>query len=213
MPKVGKRAAGRSSTTAASSGGKQASAERQGQENRSFTGKVRRVLPVLGPVGIMAIIAVGLVIAADFFLSPSEDSAYGGQFIEDQGRDHIFPGQSHPPYNSTPPTSGWHYEQPAPWGISITPISEETQVHNLEHGGIMVQHWCSEGCPQLVEQLKGVVARYKSKVILAPYAKPLPKRIALTAWNWLATFDAFDEKRIVSFIEAHKDRGPEFAPD
>ena len=29
------------------------------------------------------------------------------------GRDHIFPGQAHPDYNSNPPTSGWHFPQPA----------------------------------------------------------------------------------------------------
>lgn len=133
--------------------------------------------------------------------------------VADQGITHIQPGQSHPPYNSTPPTSGWHYTNPAPWGIHDQPIDDETQVHNLEHGGIMLQYWCPESCPELVAQLKSVAERYRSKVILAPYSKPLPNRIALTAWRWIDTFDHFDAQRITSFIEAHKNRGPEQIPD
>lgn len=213
MPKTSKHAAERRLATAGASGVSQSSSDGKGRESRSVVGSVRRALPILGPVGVVAVVAVALVVLADLFLNPKNDAVIGGQFVEDQGRDHALPGQPHPLYNSTPPTSGWHYDKPAPWGISAEPIGDETQIHNLEHGGVMVQYSCSDGCPQLVEQLKGVVGRYKSKVILAPYAKPLPTRIALTAWNWIDKFDQFDERRIVSFIEAHKDRGPEFVPD
>jgi hypothetical protein len=37
--------------------------------------------------------------------------------------------------------------------------------------------------------------------------------VALTAWRWIDTFDEFDEQRIVSFIDEHKNNGPEFVPD
>ncbi|MBI4318510.1 MAG: DUF3105 domain-containing protein [Chloroflexi bacterium] len=163
-----------------------------------------------GPVvGVIALIALAIVVVP---LLGSEPTPVG-RLVPDQGTAHVLPGQPHPPYNSTPPTSGWHYETPAPWGVSDRPIDDETQIHNLEHGGIMIQYWCPEGCGDLVERLKAVVRRYPSKVTLAPYAKALPNRIALTAWRYIDTFDQFDEKRIVSFIDAHKNRGPERVPD
>ena len=87
-------------------------------------------------------------------------------------------------------------------------------MHHLEHGGIMVQYQCPTGCADLVDKLKGIVSRYPYKVILAPYNAPqMPHRIALTAWTRLDSFDDFDEQRIVDFIEAYKNKGPEFFPD
>ena len=43
-------------------------------------------------------------------------------------------------YNSFPPSSGPHYQQPAPWGIYEDPIKQTILVHNLEHGGIVIQY-------------------------------------------------------------------------
>ncbi len=120
-------------------------------------------------------------------------------------------GQPHPPYNTTPPTSGWHYATTARWGVHSNPIPDELQVHNLEHGGIMVQYSCAD-CPELVAQLEGVVKRYRSKVILAPYPD-MPARIALTAWGSIAELEDFDEGAIVRFIETYRNKGPERVPD
>jgi hypothetical protein len=129
-----------------------------------------------------------------------------------QGQQHIQIGQSHPLYNSTPPTSGWHYAQPAPWGISAVPIPNETQVHNLEHGGIMVQYDCPQGCPDIVAQLEAIARSYRSKVILAPYPG-LERPIALTSWGKIAFLDSVDEAFIRRFIAENKDKAPEFFPD
>jgi|TARA_Y100000031_G_scaffold142188_1_gene171484 hypothetical protein len=123
----------------------------------------------------------------------------------------VAPGQTHPPYNTTPPTSGWHYEGTARWGIYSQTIPDELQVHNLEHGGILVQYSCDD-CPELVAQLEGVVKHYRSKVILATYPD-MPQRIALTAWGRIAELSVFDEDTIVSFIEAYRNKGPENVPD
>src|SRR3990167_4512427 len=59
-----------------------------------------------------------------------------GQEFENQGQAHIKNGESHPPYNSNPPTSGWHYVLPANWGVYAKPLADEQAIHNLEHGGI-----------------------------------------------------------------------------
>lgn len=47
-----------------------------------------------------------------------------GQAVADMGNTHIQPPQT-AQYNSTPPTSGPHYEQIARWGIHSEPIPNE----------------------------------------------------------------------------------------
>lgn len=102
------------------------------------------------------------------------------------GHDHI-PGAAfpHPPYNSMPPTSGPHTAITAPWRIYPTPVADETLVHNLEHGGIVIGYNCNE-CAELVKKLTDlVVARKKqgqSMILLAPNPG-LNQTIALSAWT------------------------------
>lgn len=125
-----------------------------------------------------------------------------GMAMPDLGNEHIlFPSTA--TYNSAPPTSGPHYEQLARWGIHAEPVPNELQVHNLEDGGVMVQYNCVEVCPDLVEQLAGIVARYDEQVILAPYPE-MDSRIALTAWQRIDTLETVDEERIVEFIDAYR---------
>ncbi len=170
--------------------------------------KFWRMLAFVG-IGIVA----GLLIIA-LFLPTGLDLNFGsgssggpGQSVKILGRDHINVGQIHPPYNSTPPTSGWHYEDPAPWGASTVPIPDEVQIHNLEHGGIMIQYNCPEGCPEIVQKLTDISSGYKHTIV-APYPS-MDAKIALTAWGWIDKFNDFDESRILGFIKGHIDRGPE----
>ncbi|MGH2350531.1 MAG: DUF3105 domain-containing protein [Chloroflexota bacterium] len=130
-----------------------------------------------------------------------------------QGRAHIGRGQEHPPYNSTPPTSGWHFaDAVAPPGIHTEPIPNEVQVHNLEHGEVMIQYDCPSGCPEMVSQLEAIVRSYPSKVLLAPYPG-IGRPIALTSWGKLAYLDDVNEPFIRRFIAQNKDKAPEFFPD
>jgi hypothetical protein len=169
-------------------------------------------------IAVVAVLAVvGLALAwgpiSGLFNRGGAALAQGQQFA-DQGRDHINAGQTHAAYNSNPPTSGPHYAAPANWGIYDQPVADETLVHNLEHGGIVINYNCPTGCPELVQQLKDFAGQYKSKIVLAPRPNPdVPHRITLTAWTWLDGFNDFDAARIRAFIAAHKDRAPEFFPD
>jgi hypothetical protein len=74
------------------------------------------------------------------------------------------------------------------------------QVHNLEHGGVVIQYRCSEPCPQLTDQLTRVAAPW-GRVIIAP-GPFLEARIALTAWGRIDLLDEFEEERIAAFLEA-----------
>ena len=113
---------------------------------------------------------------------------------------HVPLGTPHPLYNSDPPTSGPHTDELAPWGVHTESIPKETQLHNLEDGGVVINYSCRD-CPDLVERLKAIAGRY-DRVVLAPY-NGLDRKIALTAWGRIDKFDEFDEARIVRFIKAH----------
>jgi hypothetical protein len=125
-----------------------------------------------------------------------------GTLAADQGNRHIQAATDpHEPYNTDPPTSGPHLPYIAPWGVHTRPIPPELQVHNLEDRGVLVQYNCQ--CPELVEKLTAIVRGYDKYVILAPYPH-MARRIALTAWTRIDTFDEFDEGRIRRFIEAYR---------
>lgn len=118
-----------------------------------------------------------------------------------QGYEHIASVDTpHPPYNSVPPTSGWHVATLVPWGIHKSPIPNERQVHNLEDGGVLVQYSCQD-CAALIAQLEALASRHEN-VIVAPYPG-MSQRIALTAWGRMQTLDAFDEDLITAFIDAY----------
>ena len=134
----------------------------------------------------VAVVASG--IAGFFFYQ--QVSSLPGSYVPSLGNAHIQGAiEPHPAYNSNPPTSGPHLPSVAPWGIHTAPIPRELQVHNLEDSGVVVQYNCPLGCPVLVEQLKAVVSRYETRLVLAPYPG-MDSRIALTAWTRIDTFDA-----------------------
>lgn len=111
------------------------------------------------------------------------------------------PREPHSPYNSNPPTSGPRLHDLADWGVLDLPIPLELQVHNLEHGGVLIQYNCPQGCPELAARLAEAAKPYETTIV-APYPLMAP-RIALTAWGRVDAFDEFDAERIVRFIEAY----------
>jgi Protein of unknown function (DUF3105) len=167
------------------------------------------MLLIGGGIGAVVIV-VALLVFASGVLNASSASARiaqaagsvvcsGVQTFPMQSRDHIQPGQSHPPYSSNPPTSGWHWANPQDWGIYTTPQVQEQLVHNLEHGGIVVQY---NGLSAVdVQRLTDLVKRDTYHMILAPYpGMPQGVKVAMTAWTHLQTCDGVDENALQSFI-------------
>ena len=88
-------------------------------------------------------------------------------------------------------------------------IEEEGISGEATDSGELSDAFRSEQCHKLVDQLISVYEKKgKKKLIIVPRPN-LDTRIALTAWDYLDKFDQFDEGRIIKFIDAYLNQGPE----
>lgn len=128
-------------------------------------------------------------------------------------------------YNSFPPSSGPHYQTPAAWNIYEDPIRQTILVHNLEHGGIIIQYGpdVSEGD---VEKLRSFWQDDPNGLVVAPNPN-LDAKFALTAWNepeyeragefenvdpgkgYVLTCTKFDENTFAEFRDERRNKAGE----
>ena len=139
-----------------------------------------------------------------YFISQPEKSR-SGVAIPILGQEHIPVGASHPPYNSNPPTSGWHYAEPAPWGMHQNELPDEQLIHNLEHGGIWISY---VGIDDATKSALEKIATSQIKVVIEPRAKN-DAPIILASWGRLLKLERFDEEAVLDFIKANRNRSPE----
>ena len=160
--------------------------------------------------GLLGVVAVGVVVGL-VLLRPGASEAAPGERFPIQGQQHIEPGTEHPPYNSDPPTSGWHYPEDLKTGFYEVPYPDEMLVHNLEHGHIVFSYDCPKlaDCETVKQQIRTLMADYDNWKITAVPRQNRDAALALTAWGWLLSLDGFDERRIRAFVDAWRDRGPE----
>ena len=124
-----------------------------------------------------------------------------------QGQTHIEIGASHPAYNSNPPTSGWHYIDPAPWGVYPNQLPDETLIHNLEHGGI----WLSYKDPTN-QRHHQPIKRHCEPLSTHIIVEPRPQNdspVAVAAWGQLLKMDTVNYDVIYAFIRRYRKHGPE----
>jgi hypothetical protein len=127
------------------------------------------------------------------------------------GQAHVQALTPSPKYNSFPPTSGPHYVEPAPWNFYDSPVDSQVRVvHNLEHGGIVVQ-WGTGVPPTTVEHLRGFWQDSPNGMLMDPLPK-LGDKIAMTAWTHLGTCTTFTESAFRAFRDAYRGKGPERIP-
>jgi hypothetical protein len=176
-------------------------------------------------VGVGVAIIVAAAIVGIFFATRSSNAEASGadgsclrQTFPPMGRQHIEKLSSSFRYNSYPPTSGPHYppgpKAPAVWNLYDTPVDETALVHNLEHGGIVVQY----GADVPASTVEQIANWYQSSdpngIVVAPIwpsiqAKPpadASKKIFLTAWTHRMTCPTFDEGAFDNFRDDY--RGP-----
>lgn len=176
---------------------------RREDQRRRERQRRRRATAITIGIALATVAALGLGVW-------SKSRSRPGERVPGQGTTHIQMGQSHPAYNSNPPTSGWHLPQTVQWGLPRTEIPDEFAVHNLEHGGI----WITYQDPRdgnLVKKLEALASRYPTKIIVSP-RPTTDSAIAVVAWERLLKLHTYDETRIVEFIDAFRNRGPENVP-
>ncbi|MGH3034494.1 MAG: DUF3105 domain-containing protein [Gaiellaceae bacterium] len=178
--------------------------------------RTRTVFVALAGVIVLAAAGVGIAMALGGPGAIEESTVCKLQSFSDQGRNHISEPSEGFEYNSTPPTSGEHYPQPdAPviWNVYDQPLDQTALVHNLEHGGVVVQYGSG-----VSEATVGAIVDWYGDdprgLVVAPLPPELEEekpalegRIAVTAWTHLMTCSAFEEAAFDEFLDRY--RGPQ----
>ena len=122
---------------------------------------------------------------------------------------HIRPGSTFEgQYNSSPPTSGPHWDSGwAGCGFFVEEMPDEQVVHNMEHGQVVISYNLSD--EDEIEQLREIARTLlgrRSWMIMRPYSKIGEGRIALTTWGWKDEFSISEltDERVRNFYFAHR---------
>jgi len=164
-----------------------------------------------GFLRLIILLVVLAVVAYGVYLLVRASEPDGPDFSishESQGAEHIADGAEHPPYNSNPPSSGWHFATPASGGFYDEPLPDERVVHNLEHGDIWIAYR-----PDIGEGAKDTLRSFAGRFTVVSPREANEGDISLVAWGRVDTFDItgglVDEERIRDFIKRYDNRGPE----
>lgn len=134
--------------------------------------------------------------------------------LPSEGADHIEAGQR-VTYDTDPPASGPHWgapNGPLPTGIYNQAFPDESTVHNLEHGHVIVHHNALP--PDVVNEIEGLVRA--DPVQMMVLSRPdMPWVLAFTAWRVALVCDEVPDdpgELLRSFVRAHRDNAPESVP-
>ncbi len=179
---------------------KEREAQRQAELRKQSQKKVASWTAVL--------LALAAVIAGISYGAQRSAAVTPGRQVANLGQDHMQPGDDPAEYNSTPPTSGPHTTSDS-WGIHDEPVPYEKQIHNLEHGGIIV-HYNPDKIQNLEEltELFGELNQKYDKSMLVPDSD-IETVYAVTGWTWIDSFDDYDAERIRLFFEKRYRKAPE----
>jgi hypothetical protein len=185
--------------------------ERREQERKSATR--RRSLVTAGlAIGVAALVVFLIVNerrgAENIGVSEQQAGCTDIEAHEPLGRDHVEEGTPIQ-YNTTPPTSGPHYQNFVDPGFSDEPIQPERLVHNLEHGQIVF--WYRPNAPQAtIDNLRGVVNTDRIALLAAPYEQvENPHEFVMTAWGASQSCQEVSQAVVDNFRSRFQGRGPE----
>jgi Protein of unknown function (DUF3105) len=168
---------------------------------------------------IGGVIVVGVLILALVLIFGGGPAENVGVQQADDGRTHVADGtdcRNDPaqcgtdPYSSIPAVSGPHWGTPAAWGVYSSPLAESQSIHNLEHGGIVIQYG-TKVPPSDVDKITSFYRSDDNAMLVAPFPK-LGNKIAVEAWTYLSTCTHFDQKGFTKFRDALRYHGPEHYP-
>lgn len=182
---------------------------KKNKEKQKTQAKKKKMKVRIMWAAILLLVVGGLGSLLYFGASSQADLA--GEFYATQGDEHIFAGEEAPyEWNTYPPTGGWHDSNPLPGNFYATEQNLSRLIHDLEHGGVVIYYKDSISDEDM-DKLKVLYEKYKrDKVVVVPL-NDMETNFALTAWQYLDKFEAYDETRIVNFISDHLNKGPEAA--
>jgi len=155
--------------------------------------------------GVVSAVLIGAVVY--FATRPLPEALANVQTLPNLGQVHIDPNGPVPQYNSNPPTSGPHAPSPVPCGIYRQAVPDTAQVHDLEHGVVIVQY-----DPSLTDEERDRLEAFGrdagTHVIVAP-REGMDTPIAATAWTKLMTLETVDIAAIEGFYGQFAQFGPE----
>jgi len=182
-----------------------------------------------GPIALVAVVGVTVAVIAYLLLfagGGGDGSAADGDLPENgdpalledvqqypsEGNDHVSQGTD-VSYETTPPTSGPHYGNPAAAGFYEEPPQLERIVHSLEHGAVVIYYDPAALDAAARDHLQSLANEHTgtwSSVIVAPHPEDDPESAyALTAWRHKLTTDDYDREVVRAFLAEYLGRGPE----
>jgi len=180
----------------------------------------RRTQLIFIALAAVIVVAAGAIGAA-FILSGNDSSASGPstegdctfQTFDALEASHVEELPKGYEYNSIPATSGQHNATPTIWNLYDQPVPQINSVHNLEHGGVVVQYG-SEVPDDAVASLADWYQQDPRGLVVAPLAADLEDedptladQIVVTSWTHMLRCASFDEAALTDFIDDF--RGPQ----
>jgi Protein of unknown function (DUF3105) len=180
-------------------------------------GRARLILYAVAASGFIALIVVIAIVA---FGGGSNTNEKAGKTIVAAGcRYKHYPAQARTPHyttlnpspppswNSFPPSSGRHFYQWVLWGDYTEPVPLIKEVHNLEHGGMII-HYGNKVPKSDISQIDAFWQKDPTAMLVSPLPK-LGNKISMTAWTNWAECTRFNEKAFKAFQSAFRYHGPE----
>lgn len=179
--------------------------DKAARASRARRGRRNRVLAISAVIAIPIIIVIAIAVTRP--QSTEASKANNVETFPDQGQAHVAAGAPTPSYNSDPPTSGPHSDTSAPCGIYRSAIPSVVQVHDLEHGVVIIQYTPDISSADR-DALEAFGRKVDSHIIVAPRTG-MTEPIVLTAWTKRLGLQTADEAAIGAFYDQYAQRGPE----
>lgn len=129
-----------------------------------------------------------------------------------QGGSHLLGEQEPPvPYNSTPPTSGWHSSGGFQIGVRgpDEPMDEPDQVSVLESGGVVATHRGLSGADRQELEARAGTEALAGRVAVTPYDALEEGQVVFTSWGVLQRCGALDLAALDAFAATYADEAPD----
>ncbi len=175
------------------------------REKQDSSSKLAKQLPrMVLLLAIFLVLGFGLYL----YLKPAAPKPKLGQTYAIASRTHIPEGSNtHPPYNSNPPSSGDHWPTPATCKVYTEEIPDEAALHSLEHGAVWISYK-DKNDKDTIKRLTGLAAGGGGKILLIPRSKD-DSKIAVGSWGRVMKLEKYDEQKIKDYIRYYRNASPE----